>query len=119
MPLVVVRYKSDRVSAPVMVRLTGALTDIVAVALHVEEDPEAHLAVDDIFVDTQEIGRFAVNANCIDISIDANEYPGRAVNLDERRQAIVAAVRVVLADYDLNITVGVWVRLVRGSYEEL
>lgn len=119
MPLVVVRYKSDRVPDHVMLALTGALPGIVATALHVADNPEAHLRVDDIFVDTLEVGRFAVNANCLDISIDANEYPGRAVNLDERRGVIVGDIRRVLADYDQNITCGVWVRLVRGSYEEI
>lgn len=119
MPLVVVRYKPDRVPDHVMLALTQALPEIVALALHVEGDPEAHLSVEHIMVDTQEVGRYAVNANCLDISIDANEYPGRAVNLDERRQGIVADIRGVLADYDLDITCGVWVRLVRGSYEEI
>lgn len=119
MPLVVARYKPDRVPDYVMVALTAALPEIVVLALHVEEDSEAHLSVEHIMVDTQEIGRFAVNANCLDITIEANEYPGRAANLDERRMGIVAAIRGVLADYDLNITCGVWVRLFRGSYEEL
>lgn len=120
MPLVVVRYKPDRVSDHAMEALTGALPEIVALALHVEEDPEAHLSAEHVMVDTQEIGRYVVNANCFDISIDANEYPGRLANLDERRQAIAVAVRGVLANYgDLNLTGGVWVRLIRGSYEEI
>ncbi|TXH00257.1 MAG: hypothetical protein E6P95_03960 [Candidatus Moraniibacteriota bacterium] len=119
MPLVVVRYKPDRVPDHVMIALTAALPEIVALALHVEEDPEAHLSVEHIMVDTQEIGRFAMNANCLDIMIEANEYPGRVANLDVRRMGIVADVRGVLADYDLNIACGVWVRLIRGSYEEI
>ena len=120
MPLVVVRYKPDRVPDHVMEALTRALPEIVTLALHVEADPEAHLTVDEIFVDTQEIGRFAVNANCLDIMIDANDRPGRAADFDARRQGIAADVRGVLFDYsDLNITCGVYVRLVRGSYEEV
>lgn len=117
MPLVVVRYKPDLVPDHVLEVLTRALPEIVASALHVDDNPEAHLSADYVMVDTQVIGRFSVNSNTLDILIDANEYPGRVFTIDNRRHAIAEGIRTVLAGYDLDITCGVWVRLVRGSYE--
>ncbi len=118
MPLVVVRYKPDLVPDPVLEAITQALPEIVASALHVDDEPEAHLIPKHIMVDTQAVGRFSVNANCIDIFIDANEYDGRLFTIDNRRHAIVEGIRSALAVYTF-VTCGVWVRLVRGSYEEL
>lgn len=118
MPLVVIRYQAS-LPEPFIRALATKLPEIVASALHVEDDPEAHLSAHHVMVDAQLLCSFAVNANACDISIDANEYPGRLFTIDDRRHVIAEGIRTVLADYDLDITCGVWVRLVRGSYEEV
>jgi hypothetical protein len=118
MPLVTLAYKPDRVLEQMANRLMHALPEIVAQALHVPSNEDAHLTEDEVEVRPIEL-RKSLNAMDIGIIIHANDYPERRQNLDERRNVVVEAVRRFLADYDRNLSVSVWVQLLVSSYGEI
>ncbi len=118
MPFVLVRYKPSLVSDQVLEVLTQALPAIVASALHLADESQAHLSPEDVIVEAQVVGRFSVNANGLDIFIDANESDGRLRTIDDRRHTIVKGICRVLAGSPCGVC-GVWVRLIHGSYETL
>lgn len=119
MPLVVVQYKAERITVQMLMHLTTALPGIVATALDVPENQDARLAPSDIEVWTQESGKFDVNTKDLEIIIWAPLFPERLLNLEERKDAIVRAVRRFLADYDRNLTGFVWVLLQPSAFGEL
>jgi hypothetical protein len=93
------------------------LPEIVARALHVKENPDAHLTANDIEVWVQESGRLDVNAKDIQIIIWANEHPERLADLEQRKDFIVQYVRDSF--YSKILTGYVWVLLQPAAFGEL
>lgn len=119
MPLRLLTHKAGRVNSDMLGKLAQTLPSIVASALHVEENPDAHLSADHIAVRVQESGPFDVNVVDLSIIVWAHDYPERLANRDERRQKIVDEVHEFLADYDRNLSGSVWLLLQPGSYGEI
>ena len=119
MPLVVMNCKKGRLLGDMIEKLAQELPIIVSRALHVEENPKGHLTSDDIEVEVRESGTYDVNIKDLEITIWANHYPERLVNIDERREKIVLGIRDFLRDYDRNPSGFVWVLLQPASFGEL
>ena len=119
MPLVVVQHKAGRITEQMLTNLAKAMPEIVAAGLNAPENQDACLIPSDIEVWVQESGRFDVNTKDLGIIIWANSYPERLRNLDQRKDAIVQAVRKFLADCDRNLSGYVWVLLQPAAFGEL
>lgn len=119
MPLVVLQHKAGRILESMLAKLALTLPGIVAGALHVPENEEAHLTPDDIEVWVQESGKLDVNTKDLEIIIWANLYTERVRNLEQRKDAIVLAIRKFLVDYDRNYSGFVWVLLQPAAFGEL
>jgi hypothetical protein len=128
MPLVIVRYKADLnprnksreaserrlfFRSRLLIPLGDCLPFIVAEALDVPSRPEARLTADDIAVSFIKAGELDRNVIDFSITIDANDYPERRVNLEGRKQVIIEK----LSDFiPYGTAVSVWVRLLPGAY---
>lgn len=128
MPLVVVQYKSGRLKEDILQKLAEGLPKIVAKALHVEENPAAHLTPNDVEVWVRKSGKLDVNTKDLEIIIWAKSYPERLQNLEERKDAIVRSIRaafwgrqIIDRDLDLSSFSGgyVWVLLQPAAYGKL
>ena len=116
MPLVNLDYRSEALTSQILGELAHALPAIVADALHVAEDKNAHLTEQEVEVRVRESGPYDVNIKDIGIHVMANLFPGRAASLEQRKDWILMRIRTFLADYDCNLSVGVWVTLHPAAY---
>ena len=119
MPLVVVNHKRDRVLQSMAYKLAQVMPEIVACALDVRENEEAHLMAGDIEVWVRESSLYDVNVKDLEIVIWANHYPERQANLADRKEVILNGVREFLRDYDYNIYGFVWVLLQPAAFGEI
>lgn len=98
MPMVLLNRDAEVLPDNVTFNMGLALTRAVAEALHVEEDPDAHLTEDDIEVIVRDVRHdLDVGNVTLAITVFANDYPARKANLDERREKIEEAVRAFIA----------------------
>lgn len=96
--------------------LSSALPRLVAKALHAEENKDANLTEKDIVVSFRESGPLDTRHYDIEITILANDYPERSVNLQsERVPALKADIRGLLNEW---LSFGVYVLLGKGGFEE-
>lgn len=113
MPLVLLHYKTDRGLEELAENLAIELPDIVApnLTLSERERLDGQVAPEDIIVRCVEGTKSDVNCKDIEITIWAHDFPGRKVNLEERKDAIIGGIHQFLADYDRNVSGFVWVLL--------
>lgn len=98
-------------------RLSDEIQKIVSKALHVEENERAHLVPDDVEVEFREAG---IRSKCkqINIIIQANAYPEREVNINQRAQQIADEVRKVWNRDSRNLIHGmVYIPTMKGFAE--
>lgn len=119
MPLVRIRFNPSIGLDWVIRQLASELQGVVATALHVQENPAAHLSRGDVEIWANPGSPLDRTPYDIEIIVEANLVPERLANLDERRAEILEGVRKVLRDFDLNVTGYVWVRLAPGSFGEI
>lgn len=122
MPQVTVRcYRS--VSEEVLINLAKDLRFIVADALHVDGvDAAKHLRpedVDVIIVEDKDKGRFSVSRYDITVTVLANDYPERRIDLEERQKRISSCVRHCLGNLPGPCRTYVWVLLAPGAFGEV
>lgn len=121
MPLVVVQYKPGSITEGKLKDFVSVLPKLVARALHVPENPDAHLTPEDVEVWVRESGKLDRNVEDIvkdiEIVIWANEYPERLQNLGERKDRIVQSIRDFF--YGRIPTGFVWVLLQPAAFGEL
>lgn len=97
MPLAVVNYQETRIPVGDMVRITEALPGFVALALHVEANPDAHLTPCDIEVWAMPSGPLdVIGPYDLCIFIFANEYPERIPILDDAARQIASSLKELL-----------------------
>ncbi len=118
MPLVILRYKPDRIPGDMLHKLALALPAMVAEALNAPEDQVARLMPGEVEVWVEESHRFDVNGKDIQIVVWAHDYPARRPNLEVRKNAILGGVGAFLSDYDRNVSWFVWVLLQQSAYGE-
>lgn len=121
MPLVIVKH-TYVIHGGFINKLAKALPEIVALALSVENNPEAHLSPADIEVWVHRANELDVNAKNLEIVIWANLYPERLANLNEREERIRNFVKKFLADVipgGVSASGFVWVLLANGAFGEL
>ena len=116
MPLVVVKHKAGRILPGMLEKLGQAMPEIVASALDVKENPEAHLTAEDVEVWIRESGPYDINVKDLEIVIWANTYPERLANLSDRKEAILQGLLKFLGDFDRNLSGFVWVLLQPGAF---
>jgi len=119
MPLVLLHRKAGRVNDDMFAKLSAALPEMIANALHVPENPKAHLPAEWVEVRASIGSEFDVNTKDVGIFILANDYPERRENHVYRNNQIIESVRGFMRDYDRNITIYVWSWLGDGSYGEV
>lgn len=89
MPLVLLNRDPKVIDDGTAVSIGFRITHAVAAALHVEEDPNAHLAAEEIEVLVRDVRHDLDICHLpLAITIFANDYPARKANLDERRGQI-------------------------------
>jgi len=98
-------------STEVFDQVLARLPQIVAEELSC---PEGVLTPKDIEVQVRFENSRDIHNHRLGIIIEANDYPNRRVNLDERRRKIVERVGVLAGDEQGYV----WVRLSPGSYGE-
>lgn len=113
MPLVVVH---DNSSSEVILDIARALPDLVAQALHVEENPAAHLTADEVGVWVREHHPHDRSTQGLEIVVWANLFPERNANLEERTEMIAKGVRAILTSVDPSVKGFVWVLLQPGAF---
>ncbi len=113
MPLTILQYKPDRGLKELAEKLAQALPEIVAPQLTLagHERHEGQVTSADIIVRCVEGGKADVNTKDLEIMIWAHDFPERASNLEDRKNAIIKGIRAFLADYDRNVSGYVWVLL--------
>src|SRR3990167_8680310 len=121
MPLAVVNYKPSKFSDWDMKRLTIALPKIIAPALHVESNPEAHLTPDDIEVWASSSGPYdKMGPYDLCVFIFANEYPERIPLLNDAATHIAGELRELLMRLHLvgekSVRAWVWPLLGKASF---
>lgn len=84
MPLVEVYY-GPVINEGQLIELKRSLPKLVAAALHVEEVKAAHLTETDVEVRFCEAGKLDVLRYDLEITVFANNYPGREANLQSLR----------------------------------
>jgi hypothetical protein len=118
MPLIKMLYRPPVGDVSIEV-LTRELPRIVAEALDCQ-NPDGRLVSADMEI---EVGRMSEGMRSqfdLHIVVEANEYPERLANLDERRGQIVAAIRGLYGGVEYLLPQGfVWVRLCPGSFAQL
>ena len=119
MPLVVVHYHPNIIPRDVILELANELPGIVADALNVRGNADAHLDSSDVEVQVRAFGEYDVNTRSLEIIVWANLYLERQANLEERKDNILNAVRDFLEDYNLNVSGFVWVLLQPAAFGEL
>ena len=95
MPEVVARRNPSTVRDGTLMELRLLLPEIVAAALTCE-NPNGKLTKKDVEVYFHDFGRFDVTRYDLAITITANPYPERMLNLHERRKRIITQVEAVL-----------------------
>ncbi len=116
MPLVMVH---DASNSEVLLDVTRALPALVAQALHVEEDPAAHLTANDVEVWVRGHHPHDKCTQGIEIVVWANLFPERNANLEERTEMIAKGVRAILAQVSPGVKGFVWVLLQPGAFSPL
>lgn len=124
MPLVLLQYKRNRGLKDLARALGKHLPEIVAPALTLSERErhDGQVVPDDIIVWCAEGGEHDVNTKDIEIIIWAHDFPERATNLEERKDAIVKGVRQFLTDYTFfyrDVSGFVWVLLQPTAFGQL
>jgi len=117
MPLIKVTYDEDIDSDRFMDRLRVVLPNIVARALTCDH-PDGQLTPGDIELELApfKFGELKMITDYrLHIVIDANDYPQRRANLDERRDQIIRELRETFDDLPKGF---VWVRLFPASFGE-
>lgn len=136
MPLVMVRYdpvKLGLIADPIDEGLwwgdssdkfrsfTALIPGIVAEALHVEAVPDAHLSAADVGVHVSQRENGDVGSYGLEITVLANDYELRRLDLDRRRSEISAGVQGAVKaclTRAVGLNVCVWVLLCPGSFED-
>lgn len=124
MPLVKLRYKDDPILFRGVLHLTKELPKIVAEALN-SSDPEGHLEPKDVEVEICKADPNDLTHYDFYVLVEANDYPERRRNLDERRKKIADAFWEVMrptmkpGDYIRHYSGFVWVKLCPGSFGEI
>ncbi|MDR3546981.1 MAG: hypothetical protein P4M11_01665 [Candidatus Pacebacteria bacterium] len=123
MPLVILEYQMfPRVPRFLINGLAKELPSIVAAALNVDTVIEAHLQPSDIKVKVEQFIGDAPNTKELEVTVWANHFPERQVNLDERRDAIIEGIKVFFTrghlGFQIEFTLSVWVLLAPASYGE-
>lgn len=120
MPLVLMRYRQDKVPIHLIEELAKTAPGFVAWALHCESREEAHLMPQDVEVWPEPYPPMAQNTRDVALVVLANGYEERRADLAKRRRYIETRVqRVIMSKYGLGLTCSVWVLPVDGaSYGE-
>ena len=98
MPVVLLRYKANRLNMKTMQMLTAALPKIFADALDVPENPGARLTPADIQIWPMKSDELDVNVKDLQMMMPLHAFPERIANLEERKDKIMHQVRELLAD---------------------
>ncbi|MBI2592651.1 MAG: hypothetical protein HYW37_00610 [Candidatus Colwellbacteria bacterium] len=113
MPLVQLRKNSRRVGGADIDRLREELPKIVADSLDGGQE-QSHLVPDDIEIQVSDGDPRDVNVHYdVGVVILANDYPERAVNLQDRTDGIKGRVEHLLP---LGVKFSVWVLLAQGGW---
>jgi hypothetical protein len=117
MPWVEVIYKRD-VNQGALDRLSRRIQAIIAGALHVPEHARAGLSPDDVEFDFREAG---IRSKCeqVNIIIQANSYPEREVDINERVKKIAKEVCELLNGENDGVAIHgmVYIPTMRGFAE--
>jgi hypothetical protein len=119
MPLVTVRHITlepcnDREG---LISIINALPQIVAENLTCE-DEGGSLTASDVEVEEKEYGPHDINGDFdFSVTIDANLFPSREANLDERARRIEEQLRAILP-VDLPMKYYIWLRLFPAFFVE-
>lgn len=121
MPIVKVTYRPPVFKA-IVVLLADELPSIVAEALTCD-DPKGQLSVSDVEIEVKEMGPDIRTNYDLRIIVEANEYPERRRNLEQREHQVLIAVRKFFASIDLlprtQLKGWVWIRLSPGEWAEI
>jgi hypothetical protein len=109
MPLVLLQYRHERGLEEIAQKLAQELPNIVSRALDVPGNNDERLNPVDIEVRVYESGKYFVNAQDLEMTIIAHDYPERTENIEARKDVILDGVRKLLAYYDRNVSGWVWV----------
>ena len=123
MPMVKVHYQPNKVGSPTAKALGDCMAGIVARALTCN-DPEGELTDSDVEVDVAEMSPKMQTRYDLHIEVEANDYPDRRKDLDQRAQRVAEQVRIFFnqrAPWQPSyLPKGwVWVKLVPAAWVEL
>lgn len=130
MPLVLLQYRAKGgLALKDLARILAQhLPEIVAPALTLSERKrhDGQVTPSDIIVRCVEGTKEDVNTKDLEIIIWAHDFPGRAANLEERKDAIINGVRQFLADHTedelgfrLHVSGFVWILLQPTAFGQL
>ncbi len=112
MPQVQMRCKAGEVPENLKAMLPTIIAGVVAEALHVEAEWEAHLTSDDVEVVVTESGPYDVNVVPLSLVILAHNYPKRLATINLRATQIAEGLRGLLDQQGhQKITGCVWLPL--------
>lgn len=110
MPLVRIRY-APNLPTEVLSALSTDLPQAVAAAFTCD-DEDGSLTADDIEVYFDTKNPWDVTPYPVLLDIEAMEFPSRVVNLKERTERLLQAVKAMLGD----VKFGLWVKLVTACW---
>ena len=121
MPIVQLRYKSDRGLEELVGNLAKALPAIIAPQLTVlgSELHDGMVTEKEIIVEVTECSQADINTKDLQITILAHNFPDRIETDEQRKDAIIKDVRTFLADYDRNVEGFVWLILVPTAFGQI
>ena len=117
MPVILLKWKPERIPELVMRKLISQLPAIVSSALDVPEDESKRLTPGDIQIWSMPADRFDVNTQDLQMMIPVHGYQERVVNLEERKNTITKQIGDVLAGCDLlsPVKISGWVWILPSS----
>ena len=121
MPLVILKRDPAKIPDGVVKDLGRWLPYLVSQALRMKDRPEIGLYPADIEIEVKDVGIHDVNAKPLAITIFANHYPERAVNIQESAEKIAKRLyHLHLLPDDVNVhECSVWIFLGQAGYAQI